>query len=67
MNRLLRFFELWLDVSCTSCNEARQKLGDFIAKDSAAEFDERLELNLIISKKPGTDGKIHEFHLGSKK
>ena len=60
MKRLLRFFELWLDASCPTCMFAMGYLKEF-GRDN--EDAKPVQLTLTISKKPGTDGKVHEYHL----
>ena len=62
MKRLLRFLELWLDASCPACMGALTHLKEFVAKDEDASPP--LEhFTLTVSKKPCTDGKVHEYHL----
>ncbi len=62
MKRLLRFLELCLDASCSACMGAETRLKEFAAKgEDASPPLERF--TLTVSKKPGTDGKVHEYHL----
>lgn len=60
MKRLIRFFELWLGEDCSTCMDAFEHLKEYATKD---ENEGYTEFKLIVSKKPGSDGKIHEFHL----
>ncbi len=62
MKRLLRFLELWLDVSCPTCMGALTHLKEFEAKgeDASPPLEQFL---LTVSKKPGTDGEVYEYHL----
>lgn len=64
MKQLIRFLELWLDASCETCMEAFTHLKEYAGKDENEEFT---EFNLIVSKKPGTGGEVHEFHLSIRK
>lgn len=64
MKRLIRFFELWLDASCPDCMQGLAYLKDFAAESDDNERRPLLkQFTLTISKKPGTDGKVHEYHL----
>lgn len=60
MKRLIRFFELWLDVSCPVCMCAMGYLKEFAAADEDAK---PVRFTLTASKKPGTGGRVHEYHL----
>ena len=65
MKRLIRFLELWLGADCPACMGALMHLKEFVAKDGDASPP--LEhFTLTVSKKPGTNGKVHEFHLAVK-
>ncbi len=64
MKRLIRFLELWLDASCGHCTLAMKQLKEF---EAGGENMPDVQFTLNVSKKPGSDGKIHEFHLLSPK
>lgn len=64
MKRLIRFLELWLGADCPDCIWALEHLKEYTGK---GENEPPTEFNLIVSKKPGSEGKIHEFHLSLKK
>ena len=65
MKRLIRFLELWLGEDCTDCMLAMKQLKEFAACRS--DDAELVQFELTISKKPGTGGKVHEYHLSPKK